>query len=132
MKNTHSFKKEASRDGSLKVNLQPLEGRQMTFYATFEGYGVYRKNNGILGFSILLLTLKDNNGRILTNHIWINNISGFKDIEGLNSGDQIQFTALVKMYRKGYQGLKIETRILKPPRIDYGLENVRNIRKIVS
>jgi hypothetical protein len=84
---------------------------------------------GIVRKTILLISLRDASGRLLTDHIWINHTTGF-DAEGLfRTGESIISTAFVSEYVKGYFGEKLDVRYAHSYSIDICLNYPYNIQK---
>ncbi len=117
--------------GTMRTELQSLEGQKSRFVATFERYGIYR-SRGIVGRSILLRNLKTVKGGLLADHIWINYTAGFDATGEFVRGDVVQFTAGVRSYSKGYFGQRIEDRFARKPGLDYQLMFPGNIVKLAG
>lgn len=129
MKPTRNTQRNDGRDGPLKIFLQPLEGRRLTCVGMFERYGIYPGDYSKTKVAALLSSITDSNRKPLAYHVWIRDITEFQKID-LQRGDTVQFIATVKMYQKGYHGDDINLRLIKPPRIDYGLDNIRIVKQI--
>jgi len=113
----------------MRTELQGLEGQRRWFKAIFRKYGTMHAH-GIVGKTILLSSVKDLQGRILADHIWINYTAGFDFAGNFELGDIVQFTAKVIPYVKGYAGEKIDDRLARPQSIDYRLVYPRNVQKM--
>ena len=101
----------------------------MTFTATFDHYGSWRKH-GIAGRTILLRDVRTTDGREAAQHIWINYLAGFDAAGELVRGDRVRFTAMVKPYVKGYFGERIDDRMQRPSGIDYALAYPRDVIRL--
>jgi len=78
--------------------------------------------------TILLKDIKDETGRIVTDHQWFNMTKGFEQAD-LKLGDLVEFRATVKKYIKGYKG-KWEYIFYKPKKVDHMLSRPNNIIKL--
>ncbi|KAF5041374.1 hypothetical protein DSECCO2_523700 [anaerobic digester metagenome] len=110
----------------MRHNLQSLEGRRVTFAATFGQYGSWRQH-GTAGRTILLMDVRLPDGRIAAQHIWINDLAGFDALGDLVPGDRVRFSATVRSYVKGYLGERIDDRLRRPLRVDYALIHPRQV-----
>ncbi|MGO9387796.1 MAG: hypothetical protein ACLPWD_07100 [Methanobacterium sp.] len=90
-----------------------------TFIGTFERMG--SKNGWFNQRTVLLKDIKNNEGKIITDHLWFNLTKGFQKLH-LREGDIIQFDARVKAYVKGYN--KIDKKI------DYKLSYPTKLKKL--
>lgn len=113
----------------MRADLQALEGRRVTFTATFEKYGVFRKH-GVVGRTILLKDVRTLDGRFIAQHIWLNYTAGFDKEGEFVRGERVQFTAMVKPYVKGYFGDRIEDRLARPYMVDYRFTYPRDVVRI--
>jgi len=50
--------------------------------------------------TVLLTQIKDSDGKVVTDHLWLNYTLGFRRLGRLQSGDQVIFDARVTTYRK--------------------------------
>ena len=98
-----------------------------TFTGTFIRTGF---KNGYKGpvETILLGNIKDENGIILTDHLWFNLTKGFEALGELEEGDIIQFNARCREYEKGYKGYKDD--VYKPVEKYFKLSYPTKIKKI--
>lgn len=113
----------------MRTDLQALEGRRVTFTATFDKYGVYRKH-GVVGRTILITDVRTFDGRFIAQHIWLNYTAGFDKEGAFVQGERVQFTAMVKPYVKGYFGDRIDDRLARPYAIDYRFTYPRDVVRI--
>jgi len=52
--------------------------------------------------TVLLVDIRDSNGKLICDHLWFNMTKGFEVLGTMREGDVIQFEARVKEYKKGY------------------------------
>ena len=106
-------------------------------------YGAYRKEKSLYrefvrtgiknGYkdntvTVLLKDIKDETGRIVTDHQWFNMTKGFEQTN-LKLGDIVEFRATMKKYIKGYKGRQ-EYIFYKPKKADHMLARPHNIIKL--
>lgn len=113
----------------MRTELQALDGRRVTFTATFDRYGAYRKGS-VAGRTILLKDVRTLDGRFIAQHIWLNYTAGFDKEGEFVSGERVQFTAMVKPYVKGYFGDRIDDRLARPYTVDYRFTYPRDVVRI--
>ena len=112
----------------MRQELKQIEDVRKTFIATFKRYGAKTSWHGFLEKTILLIDTKDENGKIVANHIWFSNTKGFQKLGELKEGNKIQFDARVKDYIKGYVR---ESEFIDERKIDYKLNNPTKIRVLM-
>jgi hypothetical protein len=78
--------------------------------------------------TVLLKDIKDETGRIVTDHQWFNMTKGFEQAD-LKLGDLVEFRATVKKYIKGYKGRR-EYILYKPKKANHMLSRPNNIIKL--
>ena len=78
--------------------------------------------------TVLLKDIKDETGRIVTDHQWFNMTKGFEQTN-LKLGDIVEFRATMKKYIKGYKGRQ-EYIFYKPKKADHMLSRPNNIIKL--
>jgi len=105
----------------MRQELQKIREQRKTFIGIFGRYGSKTNWHGFPETTILLIDIKDSNGKIITNHIWFKMTKGFEKLGELKEKDVIQFDARVKNYIKGYHGRKAE---------EYGEENYEEDYKL--
>ena len=110
----------------MRHNLQSLEGRRVTFTATFGQYGSWR-SHGIAGRTILLMDLRLPDGRMAAQHLWINDLAGCDAVGDLVPSDRVRFSARVRSHIKGYLGERIDDRLWRPLRVDDALAHPRHV-----
>jgi hypothetical protein len=86
----------------MRQQLKILDEHRGLFRGTFKKYGLKSGYKGASTETILLVSVCDDNGKIISDHCWFNMTKGFADLGNLQPGDIIQFEARVKRYRKGY------------------------------
>lgn len=86
----------------MRKQLKTLDEQRDLFRGTFKKYGLRSGYKGASTETILLVSICDNNGKIISDHLWFNMTKGFEKLGNLRPGDIIQFEARVKKYRKGY------------------------------
>jgi|ERR1035437_1341536 hypothetical protein len=86
----------------MREKLQQIEEIRTEFSGTFVRFG---EKNGYLGplKTILLKDVKDNDGNMVTDHLWFNFTKGFAKMN-LQEDDTVYFNGRVKEYTKGYRG----------------------------
>ncbi len=96
------------------------------FTGEFSRFGL---KNGYMGQqkTILLVNIKDEEGNIVTDHLWFNDTKGFQKIN-LKQGDIVKFSARVSRYEKGYKGYRKD--IYLPITYDYKLSYPTNIERV--
>ena len=112
----------------MRTDLQPLEGRRLTFIATFSGRDVFKTKWG-LREKVVLKEVKDVQFKLLTDHVSITDHASIQLMAFLKAGDLIVFNAGVRKYHKGYPGDDIDIRLKHPYSFDYMLCDVRDIIK---
>ena len=87
----------------VRHQLKKIEEYRGTFTGTFQRFGIKNGWHGKKTKTILLTTIKDHKGQIITDHLWFNYTKGFQKLN-LREGVCVQFDARVKPYLKGYGG----------------------------
>lgn len=103
----------------MRKKLKKLEEKRITVFATIKQFGSKKTYRGGRLPTVLLIDIKDLNGKFLTNHIWINLTKGLSNIN-VFIGSNIQFDARIKEYKKGYINKHIDINSLKK---DYKLSH---------
>ena len=75
--------------------------------------------------TLLLQNIKDENGKLLCDHLWFNYTKGFEKLGELKEGLLIKFNARCREYQKGYKGYR--TDVYKPIEWDYKLSHPTKI-----
>jgi len=110
----------------MRTELQPLEGRRVTFTGTFIRFGVFETKRG-LHKKVLLKNIKDIQGRRMAQHISLSEPSDVRVFEGFDKGEILQFSAVVCSYVKGYHGENIELKLARSWCIDYGFHEIHDL-----
>jgi len=110
----------------MRTELQPLEGRRVTFTGTFIRFGVFKTKWGFQK-KVLLKNVKNLQSRHMAQHISLSEPSDVRVFEGFSQGEVLQFSAIVYSYVKGYPGENIDLKLARPWCIDYGFHDVRNL-----
>ena len=113
----------------MRIHLEGLEGKRLPFTAIFWQYGIFRSVRGAVR-TILLKFVRNKDGKILSDHMWINYTPSFDAAGEFQQGDIVSFDASVGKYIKGYFGERIEDRLNHPAREDYRLKYPHNVKKI--
>lgn len=113
----------------MRTEMQPLEGRRVTFTGTFIRFDVFKTKCGFQK-KVLLKNVKDIQGRHMAQHISLSEPSDVRVFEGFSQGEVLQFSAIVYSYVKGYPGEDIELKLTHPLCIDYGLHWVQRIQSM--
>lgn len=97
-----------------------------TFTGIFVRIGT---KNGYKGVeeTVLLQSIKDESGKVITDHLWFNRTKGFIEAAP-KAGDVIQFDARVAEYLKGYFGHRDD--VYNPPSWDYKLERPTKVKNL--
>lgn len=97
----------------------------MQFSATFQQFGQKSGFKGYLATTICFIDLKNEEGKIIEDHLWMNYTKCFQKLE-LKAGDIISFHARVAVYEKGYS----DDDEINPKRWDYKLQRPSKTEKI--
>lgn len=84
----------------MREQLAPLLGAKSVFTATFRRFGWKKFMGQYVAKTLLLVDVKDKDGKVVTDHLWFKCGRGFDKL-GLEKGDQVQFHAKVGTYSKG-------------------------------
>jgi hypothetical protein len=91
----------------MRKELKELEEQRDVFTGLFKKYGIKSNYRRPSTDTLLLINIRDNEGTLITDHLWLNLTKGFEKLGPLKEGDRIQFEARVKKYKKGYVNRKI-------------------------
>ena len=86
----------------MRKELKKLDEQREAFRGVFKKYGLKSGFRGSSTETILLVSIRDDNGKIICDHRWFNTTKGFEALGTLREGDIVQFEARVKKYKKGY------------------------------
>ncbi|CAF0808094.1 unnamed protein product [Didymodactylos carnosus] len=83
-----------------RADLQIINEVRTTFTGTFEKYGT-KRGRGKKCCTVLMLNICElKTFKPMCDHLWFNRTKGFEQLQ-LTKGQQVQFNARVKTYRKG-------------------------------
>ena len=113
-----------------RKSLVNYESERRRFVARFERYGrrppiPHEPDASLVTLLFSHVRDKETNG-FVSQHIWLVEDENLKAVYPLNPGDQVEFEALVRRYRKGYWGEKSYI-FGRPPDYDYGLAHPTDI-----
>ena len=112
----------------MRKKLSELENQRKKFTGTFERFGFKKAYRGPDLQTVLLKGVRDEYGKLLTDHLWFNFTKGFERLR-LKKGDIVSFEARVKEYVKGYMGRRDDI-YDKPIEYDYKLDRPTKVAKI--
>ena len=72
-----------------------MDNKRKVFTATFIRRVRVQKSRSSIP-KVLLSTVKDDAGLLISNELWVNDTKGFRDLKGIKYGDIIQFTATLE------------------------------------
>lgn len=84
----------------MRKELKKINGVRDRFTMTFSRYGERTNWNGYSERTYLFKDIKDKDGKILTDHIWLKDGKRISALGELKDGDVIEFDARVEPYRK--------------------------------
>jgi hypothetical protein len=103
----------------MRRKLKEMEEKRCTFSGTFKRIGYKPGYKGHAStMTVLIVNVKNKKGKFITDHTWLNYTKGLQELN-LSKGDEIEFKARVKEYKKGSKG-----------NIDYKLSHPSQIKKI--
>jgi hypothetical protein len=113
----------------MRETLEQLYGQRQKFSGTFEragkkpayrGWGTDGKG---YGDTLLLRDMKDEDGRVVADHLWFNLTKAFRSAK-LTKGDTVSFDARVDDYTKGYERDDYDYKLSRPTNVvNHGLRN---------
>jgi hypothetical protein len=106
------------------------EGKRGRFTATVKRFGSKPAYKGPPIVTLLLVDVRDEAGTQVTDHLWFTVRKQLKELDA-QPGDQIEFTARVTPYVKGYRGRR-EDFDLPPVSMDYRLSHPTQFKKVGS
>lgn len=98
----------------LRLKLAKKEGIRGVFTGTFERFGTKLGYRGGAESTVLLKQIRDESGKIVSDHLWFNFTKGFASLGPMKVGDLVQFHARVKPYIKGYEFKQIDFKLSHP------------------
>jgi hypothetical protein len=105
-----------------RTRLEPLLGERKRFSGIFVRKGRKRayKGWGTLGdgydATVLLEDIRDDQGRIVTDHLWFSNTQAFEDAL-MVEGEVVTFNARVDDYIKGHEKDDYDYKLSRPSKI---------------
>lgn len=111
----------------MRKELKKLDKVRGIFTGAFVRFGKKSGWKGTTLTTILLTDIKDNEGNVVSDHLWFNYTKGFESVD-LQENDVIQFEARVTKYWKGYCGYRED--VYAPVKKDYKLAYPTKIKKI--
>lgn len=84
----------------MRTELKKINKVRDIFTATFSRYGTRRNWKGFDEKTYLLKDIKDKDGKIITDHLWLKDGKNIAKLGELQEGDIIQFEARVGKYSK--------------------------------
>lgn len=85
----------------MRKELEEKNNERINAIGIFERFG--KKSTGFQGrtkTTVLLKDIRDEDGKLLTDHLWFDFIKGFQKLN-LEKGDIISFSGRVNIYKKG-------------------------------
>ena len=118
--------------GEMRKGLKQIEGDRLRFSGIFERFGTKPRykpsyvDGGWVDFdrTVLLIQIKDDNGKVVCDHLWMNYTKGFEKLGELEQGDLVFFNARVTEYTKGYVNHR---EYIDETEVDYRLSNPTKI-----
>lgn len=80
--------------------------------------------------TLVLEDLRDETGKLVTDHLWLNLGLQFRRLGDLQTGDVIAFNGRVTSYVKGYQGSDPDKKKAAPRQTDYKVERPSKVALI--
>lgn len=102
------------------------EGERSLYTGEFIRTGIKHGFKGDI-VTVLLKDVKDENGQLVTDHLWFNMTKGFESVN-LEPGDIVEFRGKVEKYVKGYKGFRDD--VYKPLEADFKLSRPTKIRNL--
>lgn len=112
----------------MREELRKRVGLRGKFRCTVKRFGM-RTSAGYVKKTMLAVNICDESGNQVTDHLWFTVGKQIEDLD-LELGDQIEFMATVRPYRKGYRGERDDYDDRPEPSIDYGLKFPRDFKRI--
>ncbi|TAL70135.1 MAG: hypothetical protein EPN82_05850 [Bacteroidetes bacterium] len=86
----------------MRVELMKRNRDRIKCYGTFKNTGTKSGWQGEILPTVLLTDIRDEQGNILTDHLWFNLTKQFEKLGEIPAGTKLEFEARVKEYFKGY------------------------------
>lgn len=111
----------------MRTGLKKIDQVRKKFLGVYHREGKKTNWKGYPETTILLKDIKDESGRIVTDHVWFALTKGFEELGQLSPGDVIEFEARVTEYRKGYVNKRIR---IDQRSVDYKLSRPTKLRLV--
>ena len=111
----------------MRHELKKIDEQRGLFKGVFSKYGLKSGYKGHSTETILLVNIRDSNGKLICDHLWFNMTKGFELLGTLREGDAIRFEARVKKYEKGYVNRRAG---IDQSRSDYKLSHPTRIGRV--
>ena len=111
----------------MRTGLKKINDVRKKFQGVYQREGKKINWKGYSETTILLKDIRDEEGKVVTDHLWFTMTKGFEALGTLNAGDVIEFEARVTDYRKGYVNRRIN---VKQRSVDYKLSRPTKLRGV--
>jgi hypothetical protein len=112
----------------VRKELKKIDNQRARFTGTFQRLGKKMNYLNHPEETVLLSDIKDENGKIVADHLWFNLTKSFEALGHLQKGDMIEFDARVAHYTKGYV---YKGKALGKRQADFKLSHPTKVRKIL-
>jgi hypothetical protein len=112
----------------MRTGLRSINDVRKKFLGVYQREGKKTNWKGYSESTILLKDIRDESGKVVTDHLWFSMTRGFEALGTLTTGDVIEFEARVTDYKKGYVNKRIH---VNQRSVDYKLSRPTKMR-IVS
>lgn len=120
-------------DKHARTTLKVIGGAERhRFSGTFEEYGFKISMERYTDPTLLLVNLKDEQGQILADHLWLNCTKQFQNLGDLSKGDTVAFNGRITSYTKGYKGKDPYRRKKQPLLTDYKIERPTKVELLAT
>jgi len=99
----------------VRKKLKSIDRTRKRFSGTFEKFGI-KNGHSWQETTVLLVDIRDDNDKYMTNHLWFNFTKRFQLLE-LSGGEKLEFDARVKKYKKGKRS-KEDFKLTYPTKIE--------------
>lgn len=90
--------------------------KRFEYTATFQKFGIKSGYKSSLP-TFIVTNVKDSNGKLITDHLWLNFTTVFNQFGWLQPGDIIKFSGRVDTYYKGYYKDQLDYRLTYPSKV---------------
>ena len=109
----------------MRTTLKKLEQVRKKFRGVFQREGKKTNWHGYAEPTILLRSITDEAGKVVTDHLWFSKTKTFDALGKLEQGDVVEFEARITPYRKGYVNRHIK---IDQSSTDYKLSRPTKLR----